>query len=74
MKAIAVFLLFVGMFLIVQGYYKQATACPAPKVEVKYIPYSMYEEQLSAKESLQKQFKSLFEDTSDPWKIQRSVE
>jgi len=74
MKAIAVFLLFLGMFLVVQGYYQQATSCPAPKVEVKYIPYSLYEEQLSDKQNLQRQFKSLFEDTSDPWRIQKSVD
>ena len=43
MKAIAVFLLFIGMFLVVQGYYQQTAACPAPKVEVKYIPKSLYD-------------------------------
>jgi hypothetical protein len=74
MKAIAVFLLFLGMFLVVQGYYQQSTACPAPKTEVKYIPYSLYEEQLSDKQKLQTHFKSLFEDATDPWRIQKSVE
>jgi hypothetical protein len=74
MKAIAVFVLFIGMFLVLQGYYQQSTACPAPKVEVKYIPYSLYEEQLSDKEKLTTHFKSLFEDATDPWRIQNSVE
>lgn len=66
MKAIAVFLLFVGMFLVVQGYYQQASKCPTPKVEVKYIPRSMYEEQMSDEQKLQVHFKSLFEDVT-PW-------
>jgi hypothetical protein len=66
MKAIAVFLLFIGMFLVVQGYYQQASKCPTPMVEVKYIPRSMYEEQLSDEQKLQVHFKSLFEDVT-PW-------
>lgn len=70
MKAIAVFLLFVGMFLVVQGYYQQSTKCPAPKVEVKYIPQSLYEEQLSDKQKLQVHFKSMFEDVT-PWLLMR---
>ncbi len=72
MKAIAVFILFIGMFLVVQGYYKQSTSCPKPKVEVKYIPYSQYEEQLSGKDNIQRQFKSLFEDITDPWNFQKT--
>lgn len=67
MKAIAVFVLFLGMFLVVQGYYKQATSCPPPKVEVKYIPWSLYEEQMSDKQKLQSHFKSMFEDITSPW-------
>uniref|UniRef100_A0A6C0CTA0 Uncharacterized protein n=1 Tax=viral metagenome TaxID=1070528 RepID=A0A6C0CTA0_9ZZZZ len=66
MKAIAVFLLFIGMFLVVQGYYQESTKCPTPKVEVKYIPRSLYEEQLSDKQKLQVHFKSMFEDVT-PW-------
>jgi hypothetical protein len=66
MKAVAVFLLFVGMFLIIQGYYKQETKCPAPKVEVKYVPISLYEEQLTPEQSVTKQFKGMFEDIN-PW-------
>ena len=70
MKAIAVFLLFIGMFLVVQGYYKQSIKCPDPKVEVKYIPRSLYEEQLSDKQKLQVHFKSMFEDVT-PWLLMR---
>jgi hypothetical protein len=61
MKAIAVFLLFVGMFLIVQGYYSQKAQCPKPKVEVKYIPKTLYDEQLS-EPTVSKHFKGMFED------------
>jgi len=70
MKAIAVFLLFIGMFLVVQGYYQQTSACPARKVEVKYIPRSLYEEQLSDEKKLKLHFKSLFEDVT-PWLLTR---
>lgn len=70
MKAIAVFLLFVGMFLIVQGYYQRREACPAPKTEVKYIPRTVYEDQLSDQQKLDRHFKSMFEDVS-PWPTMR---
>ena len=53
MKAIAVFLLFLGMLLIIKGYYsnkyKKQTQ---PKVIVKYIPRSEYEAQMSDQERL----------------------
>jgi hypothetical protein len=67
MKSVAVFMLFVGMFLILQGYYsQQAEACPAPTVQVKYVPRSVYEDQLSDDQKVGQQFKSLFEDIA-PW-------
>lgn len=64
MKAIAVLLLFIGMFLVVQGYYQKTNTCPPPQIEVKYIPRSLYEEQLSENPESQvsTQFKSMFED------------
>lgn len=68
MKAIAVFLLFIGMFMVVQGYYSQATTCPPERVQVKYIYRSLYDEQLppdsknADDRSVTKQFKSMFED------------
>lgn len=70
MKAIAIFLLFIGMFLVVQGYYARTTTCPAPKIEVKYIPMSLYEEQLSndPERSISRQFKGMFED-ANPWPV-----
>ena len=62
MKAIAIFLLFIGSLLIIQGYYANKSVCKKDKVIVKYIPRSIYEEQLKPKESLQSFYKSMFED------------
>jgi hypothetical protein len=66
MNAIAVFLLFIGMFLMVQGYYSRAAECPAPKVEIKYVPRTVYEDQLTPEQSVSQQFRSMFEETA-PW-------
>jgi len=73
MKAIAVFLLFVGMFLVVQGYYTKSSQCPPAETQVKYIPRSLYEEQLAEnpEESVSTQFKGLFAD-NDPWLERRN--
>lgn len=62
MKAIAIFLLFVGSLLIIQGYYNQKKICKNDKVVVKYVPRSIYEDQLKPAESLQTFYKSMFED------------
>jgi len=67
MKSIAVFLLFVGMFMLTQGFYDQKMSkCPTPKVVVKFIPRTLYEEQLSDESRVSQQFKTLFDDIS-PW-------
>jgi hypothetical protein len=62
MKAIAVFLLFIGSIMIIQGYYNNKSVCKKDKVVVKYIPRSIYEEQLKPEESLQTFYKGMFED------------
>ena len=62
MKAIAVFLLFIGSIMIIQGYYNNKSVCKKDKVIVKYIPRSIYEEQLKPEESLQTFYKGMFED------------
>ena len=64
MKAIAIFLLFIGIIFIIQGYYNQKTLCPPQKTVIKYIPRSMYEEQLSDTQNLQIFYKSMFEDVT----------
>lgn len=70
MKAIALFFLFIGVFLVIQGYYSQKTTCEPPKEIIKYVPLSVYEDQLSGNERISQQFKSMFEDTS-PWPTAR---
>lgn len=69
MKAIAVFILFIGMFLVVQGYYTQSLNIEkTPKIIYRYIPSSLYDEQLSNNPSLMvsQQYKSMFENIN-PW-------
>jgi|UniRef100_A0A6C0LC98 hypothetical protein len=62
MKAIAIFLLFIGSIMIIQGYYNNKSVCKKDKVVVKYIPRSIYEEQLKPAESLQTFYRGMFED------------
>jgi hypothetical protein len=66
MKSIAIFLLFVGSLLIVQGYYSNKMICKKDKVLIKYVPRSVYEEQMTPEESLQIFYKSMFEDVILP--------
>jgi len=64
MKAIALFLLFIGSLLIIQGYYSYKKTCEKNKIEIKYIPRQMYEDQLSDSESLSTFYKGMFDDVS----------
>lgn len=64
MKAIAIFILFLGIVLIIQGYYSNKTVCPKEKVVVKYVPRSLYEEQLSPSDNLKLFYRGMFEDVS----------
>ena len=62
MKAIAIFLLFIGTILIVQGYYsKKYNKCEKEKVIIKYIPRSVYEDQMKPEENLETYYKGMFE-------------
>ena len=63
MKGIAIFLLFIGTILIIQGYYNNKSACPKQKTIIKYVPRTLYEDQLSEPERLNTFYKSMFEDT-----------
>jgi hypothetical protein len=71
MKAVAVLVLFVGTFLVVQGYYSQKKACPPTTTQVVYVPRSLYEEQMNPATTLKQQFRSMFEDIQ-PWPTARS--
>ena len=74
MKAIAVFLLFVGTIMVLQGYYERRlkTSCPKQGTKIVKLPLSLYEEQLSPSDSLQLQFKSMFDDITT-WPTVRNV-
>jgi len=64
MKAIAIFFLFLGMLLIIKGYYSNKyKKLSQPKVVVKYIPRSEYEAQMSDEERLSEFYKGMFEGT-----------
>lgn len=64
MKAIAIFLLFIGSLLIIQGYYSNKKTDQKEKVLIKYIPRSIYEDQLSPQQNLISFYRSMFEDIS----------
>ena len=63
MKSIALLLLLIGIIFIVIGYSKSYSQCPANKIEYRYIPRNIYDEQF-ATDSVSKTFKGMFEDPS----------
>jgi hypothetical protein len=64
MKALAILLLFIGMVLVIKGYYSNKyKKLEEPKVIIKYIPRSEYDEQMSPQEKLDDYYKGLFEKT-----------
>jgi hypothetical protein len=64
MKAIAVLFLFIGMFMILQGYYsQQQNVQQESKIQIKFVPRTIYEEQLSDEDRVSLHFKSMFDDT-----------
>lgn len=65
MKSIAIFLLFIGVVLIIQGYYSNITACPKPKTIIKYVPRAFYEDQLSDNVKLANAYQGMFENTTN---------
>lgn len=67
MKAISVFLLFLGTILVLQGYYdhQMKVSCPPARTEVKVVPMAIYEQQMKPEESLTQFYKSMFESTTE---------
>lgn len=61
MKAFAIFFLFLGIILVIQAYYKDKTSCSVPKTIIKYVPRSIYEDQLSSEERLSEFYKVMFD-------------
>ena len=63
-RTLAVFALFVGMFLVVHGIYEEKLRAVRRNVRVEYrfVPRTFYEEQLANMEgSLGTKFRSMFE-------------
>lgn len=65
MKSFAIFILFVGTILVIQGYYSDVSSCPKPTPVIKFVPRSTYEEQLpEGGEDLNKYYTTIFEQTN----------
>lgn len=70
MKAFAIFFLFIGIILVIHAYYKNMTVCPPQETIIKYVPRSIYEEQLNDEQKLTEFYKVMF-DGSDKQKIDK---
>ena len=70
MKAFAIFFLFIGIILVIHAYYKNMTVCPPQETIIKYVPRSIYEEQLNNEQKLTEFYKVMF-DGSDRQKIDK---
>ena len=44
MNTFALFILLIGVFFIILGYYKNYKNCPPTKIEYRYIPRSFWDE------------------------------
>lgn len=73
MKSIAMFMLFVGVLLIINGIYEQKYQSLKKNVRVEYrfIPRTYYEEQLSENSNVTANFANIFK-RSEPW-FERTV-
>lgn len=61
MKAFAIFFLFIGIILVIQAYYKNMTVCPPQETIIKYVPRSIYEEQMNDEQKLTEFYKVMFD-------------
>lgn len=62
MKNVVLLILFIGILVIVQGYYEQKLqAEKSNKVIKKYVPLHIYEGKMNGSEMIDNQFKSSFE-------------
>ena len=61
MKAIAIFFLFIGIILVIQAYYKNMTICPEQDTIIKYVPRSIYEDQMNDEQKLTEFYKVMFD-------------
>ncbi len=72
MKGFAILILFIGIILVIQAYYNNMAACPEPKTIIKYVPRSIYDEQLSDKQKLTEFYKVMFDGASVNTKFENS--
>lgn len=63
MRTIAILLFFTGVVFITIGYTKMTHKCPPPQVEYRYIPRSIYDDQIY-NQSITKKFKGMFSEDS----------
>tara|TARA_B000000477_G_C6087682_1_gene226196 strand:- start:525 stop:743 length:219 start_codon:yes stop_codon:yes gene_type:complete len=62
MKNVILLLLFIGILVIVQGYYEnKLSSVKKEKTIIKYVPLHVYEGKMNGSESINNQFKSSFE-------------
>jgi hypothetical protein len=59
MRTLALALLLFGVVFITIGYTKMSFVCPPPKIEYRYIPTQVYEEQLY-NQDVMKKFGNMF--------------
>lgn len=61
MKLVILSILFIGIIVIIQGYYlKKLNELERQKVITKYVPLGVYEGRMSGTEMIDNQFKSQF--------------
>ena len=70
MKAIAIFFLFIGIILVIQAYYKNMTICPEQNTIIKYVPRSIYEDQMNDEQKLTEFYKVMFDGSG----VDRNIE
>ena len=74
MKAFAIFFLFIGIILVIHAYYKNMTVCPPQETIIKYVPRSIYEEQLNDEQKLTEFYKVMFDGTALTPPYERTTE
>jgi hypothetical protein len=66
MKLLVLTILFIGIIVIIQGYYMdKLEKSEDKKVITKYVPLHVYENQMSGTEMIDYQFKTSFEKITD---------
>lgn len=63
MKSIVLLMFLTGIILIVIGYTKTNDKCPPPKIEYRFIPRNLYQQQLEPS-NITSQFNDMFEKQS----------